>query len=296
MTRSEIEAFLAVVRCGTLSAAAEKLYITQPALSRRIKALETELGYSLLRRNKGRRGAQLTEEGRSFLTLAQKWMQLLGEIDRLPAERNLLRISSIGSLNCTLLPDIYRTFLAEQPGCGLQLSTQHSEECYELMGKGAVDAGFITNPRYHRQVLTIPLFQEPMVLLCRQGSRFAPARRPQDLPAEQEVRLPWTAEFDRWHDYWFGSASPCIVTDEMTLLQVFLTSFDCFCFAPLSLAQYVCRQGAFQFSTLDGGPPARTIYLLRHSDVHSPSLTSFFTCLHRELLRCSDLTVLSEQF
>lgn len=47
MTFLEIEAFLKIAQCGSFSAAAEKLYITQPALGRRIRALEEELGYSL---------------------------------------------------------------------------------------------------------------------------------------------------------------------------------------------------------------------------------------------------------
>ena len=46
MTFLEIEAFLKIAQCGSFSAAAEKLYITQPALGRRIRALEEELGYS----------------------------------------------------------------------------------------------------------------------------------------------------------------------------------------------------------------------------------------------------------
>jgi len=47
MTLSEIEAFLAVIKYGTISAASEKLFISQPALSRRIHAIEEELGYGL---------------------------------------------------------------------------------------------------------------------------------------------------------------------------------------------------------------------------------------------------------
>ena len=62
MTFLEIEAFLKIAQCGSFSAAAEKLYITQPALGRRIRALEEELGYSLFIRNKGVRHVELTGE------------------------------------------------------------------------------------------------------------------------------------------------------------------------------------------------------------------------------------------
>ena len=63
MTFLEIEAFLSIVQYGSFSAAAEKLYVTQPALGRRIRALEEELGYSLFVRNKGVRHVELTRQG-----------------------------------------------------------------------------------------------------------------------------------------------------------------------------------------------------------------------------------------
>lgn len=53
MTRLEIEAFIEVVQAGSISAAAKSLYISQPALSRRIQVLESELGYQLIERKKG---------------------------------------------------------------------------------------------------------------------------------------------------------------------------------------------------------------------------------------------------
>ena len=49
MTQSEITAFLAIIQCGSFSSAAEHLYITQPALSRRIQALEKKVGYKLFK-------------------------------------------------------------------------------------------------------------------------------------------------------------------------------------------------------------------------------------------------------
>ncbi len=76
MTQQEIEAFLETVKQGSISAAAEKFYITQPALSRRISILEEELGYVLFHRRKGSRNVELTEEGKAFLPIARKTLQL----------------------------------------------------------------------------------------------------------------------------------------------------------------------------------------------------------------------------
>ncbi len=73
MTELEIEAFLTIVKTGSITAAAQRLYETQPALSRRIRALEQELGYSLMTRSKGARTVLLTPEGAACNSVAEKW-------------------------------------------------------------------------------------------------------------------------------------------------------------------------------------------------------------------------------
>lgn len=73
MTLIEIEAFLAIIKYGTMSAAAKALFITQPALSRRIQNMEQELGYPLIKRQKGYRSIQLTDKGVEFYRIAWKW-------------------------------------------------------------------------------------------------------------------------------------------------------------------------------------------------------------------------------
>ena len=78
MTQVELSTFLAIVKYGSISLAAEKLYITQPAISRRLLSLENELGYALLERRKGKRAMELTPEGREFISVAQRWLSVEG--------------------------------------------------------------------------------------------------------------------------------------------------------------------------------------------------------------------------
>ena len=73
MTESEVLAFLSVVKNGTISSAAKELYLSQPALSRRLTLLEEQLGYTLLLHHKGQRYVELTQAGKSFVSLAQRW-------------------------------------------------------------------------------------------------------------------------------------------------------------------------------------------------------------------------------
>lgn len=71
MTNPDIETFFAVLQHGTLSAAAEALYISQPTLTARMQALEGEVGAELFHRGKGQRRICLTDAGERFLPLAR---------------------------------------------------------------------------------------------------------------------------------------------------------------------------------------------------------------------------------
>ena len=66
----QVECFLTVSRLGNVSRAAEEMYLTQPTLTARIKALEDELGDQLFVRTS--RGMRLTEAGKEFLPYAER--------------------------------------------------------------------------------------------------------------------------------------------------------------------------------------------------------------------------------
>src|SRR3989442_14520979 len=92
MQLAQVEGFLEVARRSNLSRAAEALFITQPALTARLRALETEVGSPLFRR--GRRGMVLTQAGRTFLPYADRAMRALHDgasaIQRLPLTHELV--------------------------------------------------------------------------------------------------------------------------------------------------------------------------------------------------------------
>lgn len=87
MTDMEIETFLTVLRSGSMTAAAQALYITQPTLSARLQTLEDEVGTPLFVRGKGLRRLELTEAGTRFLPLAQRWQRLMAEMHGIAARR-----------------------------------------------------------------------------------------------------------------------------------------------------------------------------------------------------------------
>jgi DNA-binding transcriptional LysR family regulator len=73
----QLEAFVEVVRRGSVTGAARALYVTQPALTARLNALERDVGAPLLVRRRG--GVRLTEAGRAFLPYAERALQAVGE-------------------------------------------------------------------------------------------------------------------------------------------------------------------------------------------------------------------------
>ena len=80
VTSSQIQCFLAAVETMSFTQAAQRMYLSQPGLSRQICALEQELGCSLLERGRGRRQVELTPQGRDFIEVAKK-VNLLHVLD-----------------------------------------------------------------------------------------------------------------------------------------------------------------------------------------------------------------------
>lgn len=168
MTELEIEAFLAIVKNGSISAAAQELYVTQPALSRRIGALEQELGYCLMNRKKGVRSIELTREGKAFISLAEKWREMWNETRQIGTlgSRQSLHIGSVGSISTYLLPEALAGFMEQNPDCPLVFRQYHSGESYEHVEKEEVDLAFISDDMYSHSVDTVPFFSGKMVLLA----------------------------------------------------------------------------------------------------------------------------------
>lgn len=265
MTYPEIEAFLSIVQCGSFSGAADQLFITQPAMGRRIKALEEELGYPLFLRSKGVRRVELTSQGRAFIPLAQRWQELWKETQEaslLDSEKNF-SVGSIGSLLAFLLPSVFNNFMKVNPDCRLHVTTLHSVDAYEYVRNSKVDIAFVSDPIYSTKVSTHALFREKLCLVAGNSLELPSSLTVSDLDPRLEIRTEWDREFNNWHDYYFGSRStPHIQLDEMGFLQYFLELGNAWAFLPESIARSITQSSPLSIHHLDVVPPSRTIYYL----------------------------------
>ena len=168
MTNAEIEAFLTICEYGSISKAAEKLFISQSSLSTKIKTLENKMGCALFVRGKGLRGIHLTEEGRRFLELAIKYQKIIDEMMEIgkTSKTPKLRVSSINSMGTYLLTPAYENFLQKMPDVVLEIQDMATDSVYISMENGFTDLGFTVSRRENRKTVTYPAFSEPMVFIC----------------------------------------------------------------------------------------------------------------------------------
>ncbi|MGF1716177.1 LysR family transcriptional regulator [Photobacterium chitinilyticum] len=145
MKLSQLNAFKAIVECQTVTAAAERLNLSQPAVSRLLSGLEQRLGFNLFIR-KGNR-LVLSDEGQAFYLEVAKVFDAVTGLDH-AAES--IRSSHFGSLNIAAmpllsnayLPRILATFLKNAPRMKVGFKTYRSEEVIRRIQSQTTDIGF----------------------------------------------------------------------------------------------------------------------------------------------------------
>jgi len=174
MLLTQIEAFLTIAERRSVSEAATVLYVTQPALTTRIKNLERELGVELFVR--APRGMRLTAEGRAFRSHAQRALQELSEGRELLRELREGRVGELlvgtaPAISTYVLPLVLRRFQAAFPNVHLIVRTGHSEEILELVLREQVHVGLVRELP-HVSISSRPLYEDEIVLVVHPGHRF----------------------------------------------------------------------------------------------------------------------------
>ena len=176
---THLESFFEVARTGNVSRAAQALFLTQPALTARLKTLESDLGVELFARSA--RGMRLTDAGRAFLPYAQRTLGLVTEGRQVIAD---LREGSTGELvigaapavSTYLLPAMLKSFRTTYPNVRLGVRTGHTEEVLEMVLRQEVSIG-LGRPVLHPDVELIPVFEDELLLVVSRRHPFAARTR-----------------------------------------------------------------------------------------------------------------------
>ncbi|EJM87219.1 transcriptional regulator [Pseudomonas sp. GM74] len=171
MTLTQLEIFSLVAELHGFTAAANRLGISQSAVSHALKSLELELGVELLRRHQSR--VELSDIGQQLLLRARAMLGLANTLRQEAADargmkRGTLRIGSFGpTSSIKLLPLILQQFRAAHPGIEVHIDEGPDRQVLQWLEERRIDIGFVVLPQ--ERFDTISLTEDQMVALLPAG-------------------------------------------------------------------------------------------------------------------------------
>lgn len=160
--------FLTIVEEGSITKAAQRLYISQPGLSKYLKNLETKLGYKLINRNT--RPLTLTTEGEIYLDFINDSIYRYAEMknDLSNTSKNIKGTINFGLTvwrSSVLMPLIFPSFKKKYPNIDINLFEGSHQRIISLLKKGEIELALIHRPNNYRDLNYINLFKEDIVFI-----------------------------------------------------------------------------------------------------------------------------------
>lgn len=144
----QLQSFVTVVSEGSMTAAADKLYLTQPAVSQQIRSLEEGLGVELLMR--GVRHIKVTSHGELLFEQAKKILQMIQQMEASVSMMNVklsghLRVGCLNSIGLHLMTGVLGRFLKNNPEVEMKLEYGRIDDLLKLFRKSALDVLIVPN-------------------------------------------------------------------------------------------------------------------------------------------------------
>ncbi len=180
MTLNELRYAIAVAKEKNFRRAAERCFVTQPALSLGIKHLEQKLGVRLFER--GKTEVRLTPAGAQVVAQAQRALE---EVERVKAVAltgqdplaGPLKLGLIHTVGPYLLPDLIPTLKALAPAMPLEVEENTTANLERLLKEGRIDIAVLALPFAAPGILTRALYDEDFELVVPKGHALARAKR-----------------------------------------------------------------------------------------------------------------------
>ena len=169
MNKQHVRIFLKIAELGSISGAAQALHYSQPTISYGLAQLEKELGFPLVIRRQGVRQTGLTPAGKAFVPLAQRLLEVQGEISSFIQSQtpNILRLCSNNTLHSYLIPALCHRLVEKVPGIDLRMGVWQNNTIPDALTRYfhdiAIYSGFYEGSDLIR---SIPFFDEGFCLLC----------------------------------------------------------------------------------------------------------------------------------
>ncbi len=178
ITPRQLEVFVAVAASGGVRAAAERLHLSQPAVSMALAEFERLLGVRVFDRH--RRRLVLNERGREFLPLAHDTLDRLREFGQrahtdTPAGE--LALGASNTIGNYLVADLIGGFAAAHPGVRLRLTVGNTEGILAGVLDFSLDVGCVEGPVAHPSIEVLPWRSDELVVCARPDHPLAARRR-----------------------------------------------------------------------------------------------------------------------
>jgi LysR family transcriptional regulator, flagellar master operon regulator len=187
--------FLEIVSCGNFVRAAERLHVTQTAVSMRVQSLEEQLGRKLFVRNKS--GATLTPAGEQFLRYAplliQVWERARHQVAVPPGLRAVVAVGGELSLWNPFLLDWLIWMRRSAPQLALRTQVGLPEGLMDQISEGVLDIAVLYAPQYRRGLKIELLMKEKLVLVTTARRKGAPR-------SGDYVYVDWGPDFAAQHN------------------------------------------------------------------------------------------------
>jgi DNA-binding transcriptional LysR family regulator len=191
MTMTQLRSFLAVVETGSVTAAAEELYVTQPSVSAAVSALSKEVGVELTNRV-GRR-VEPSAAGAAFAPYAAHVIGLLDQGARAAREAagaaaRELRIAAVTTAAEHIVPQLVQEFSARRPELTLTLDVGNRQRVFRELASHRVDVAIGGRPPANGQLSGEAFLDNPILLITAPGD---PLARRRSVPVEELGMRPW---------------------------------------------------------------------------------------------------------
>jgi LysR family hydrogen peroxide-inducible transcriptional activator len=172
MTLTELQYIVALAQELHFGRAAERVFVTQPALSLAIKKLEEELGTTIFERHRSR--IELTALGERIIQQAQRVLEEAAHIKMIAVEgrdqlNGLLRFGVIATVGPYILPELVPLLNARAPKMPLELEENLTQNLFGMLKNGKLDVIMIALPLDEAGILTSALYDEPFQVLVPTG-------------------------------------------------------------------------------------------------------------------------------
>lgn len=165
-----------IVKEGSVTKAAEKLFLSQPALSHQLKKLEEEIGLKVFnRRNKK---LILTEVGQVLFANSEKMLasmnQLNSELDEIKkGKKKKIRLTTECYTCYHWLPSVVQEFRKNNPAITIQINIEATKEPLQYLTEGAIDLAIVSTTSNHASIHFEPLVTDEMVVVVSKDNTLS---------------------------------------------------------------------------------------------------------------------------